>query len=62
MVCAQATAIAPSAGPNNVARPPIATPMTKAIEGTTPTLAGEMIPTIGTNNAPAMPAIAAAST
>ena len=57
---AQATAIAPSTGPSSVVRPPIATPIRKPIEGTMPTSFGETMPTIGTNSAPAMPAMNAA--
>ena len=59
---ANATPRAPSTGPSTVARPPIATPMRNAMEGATPTSAGEMMPTIGTNSAPAMPASTAART
>ncbi|SLH62323.1 Uncharacterised protein [Mycobacteroides abscessus subsp. abscessus] len=62
MVCAHATPIAPSTGPSSVVRPPIATPIRKAIEGTTPMSAGEMMPTIGVNSAPAIPAKNAATT
>ena len=55
------TAIDPSTGPRSVARPPIATPMRNPIDGTTPTSAGEMIPTIGTNSAPPTAAMNAAT-
>ena len=51
-VCAQATPIAPSTGPSSVARPPSATPIRNAIDGTTPTSAGEMMPTIGHEQRP----------
>ena len=58
----EATATEPSTGPSRVARPPIATPTRKPMEGTTPTSAGEMIPTIGTNRAPPTAAKTAATT
>ena len=50
------------AGPKRLVRPPAATAMTKTMEGTTPISVGEMMPTIGTNSAPAMPAMTAAKT
>ena len=53
--------MAPRTGPSRVARPPIATPIRKAIDGAMPMADGEMIPTIGTNSAPAMPAANAAT-
>ena len=37
-------------------------PIMKALDGITPTSAGEMIPPMGTNRAPAIPAMTAAAT
>jgi hypothetical protein len=61
-VFAQATATAPSTAPTRLARPPTAAPMTNSIDGTMPIIAGEMMPTAGTNSAPASPAMPAATT
>ncbi len=53
--------MAPSTGPSRVVRPPIATPIRKAIDGRMPTCDGLMKPTIGANSAPAMLANSAAT-
>ena len=55
----QLTRSAPKIGPSSVARPPTATQITISMDGTTSIEAGEMMPTCGTNSAPANPAIAA---
>ena len=54
--------MAPSAGPSSEARPPRATPAISMIEAAASTLVGEMMPAIGTNIAPPMLAITAATT
>ena len=59
---AQLTMTAPAAAHASAVRPPSATQMTISIDGTIPSSAGEMIPTTGTNSAPARPAMPAAST
>ncbi len=59
---AQLTITAPAAAHASTRRPPSATQITISIDGTIPSRAGEMMPTTGTNSAPASPAMPAAST
>ena len=56
---AQLTATAPAAAPAMVPRPPTATQIAISTDGRMPIEEGLMIPTWGTNRAPAKPAIAA---